>query len=358
MARMKTTLSAFRKWKGKGASLTYLLLVQAIVISTSVIAVVAQHATPQSGERGAKSDAFRISAAVVLGNRQSGKVVPNRHYRLNRPFPRSNPSVGRKFVTLGITLSRARPPTETELSNAAVAKVKGCIQWLEKKCVGRHEMVLARMTDDTAVSDRDQIQMNIEYLAYLDLAGKKRLENIGYLYVVNREQYPNGKYSKARLIFPTLNTYEGDNRVLPGRTVAMPEPERPWTISRSESRTAQAFETYTVIVSPRPLRDLSGGELQLDTSPLILEEELMASWVPAEDATNLRGDLEDGNGQLITERELKSGGPVGSKRRGTFDDNDDLKKSDPPPQIIFSKLIKPGGKMVVTIRLPYDEKSQ
>lgn len=358
MGRMKTTLPAFRNGKGKGTSLTYLLLVHAIVMSTSVIAAVAQHTTPKPEERGAKSDAFKISAAVVLGSRQSGKGNANRYYRSNRPFPLRNPGSGKKFVTLGITLSRARLPTETELSNAEVAKVKGCIQWQEKKCLARHDMVLARMSDDTAVSDREQIQMSIEYLAYLDLAGKKRSDNIGYLYVVNREQYPNGKYNKAHLIFPTLNTYEGDNRVLPGRTVAMPEPERPWTIARSESRTAQAFETYTVIVSPRPLKDLSGGELQLDTSPLILDEKLLSSWVRAEDPASLRGDLEKGDGQLITERELKSGGPMGSKRRGTFDDKDDLKKSDPPPQIIFSKLVKPGDKLVVTVRLPYNEKSQ
>ena len=41
----------------------------------------------------------------------------------------------------------------------------------------------------------------------------------GYLYVINREQYADGTFGRARLIFPTLLTYNGNNRVKPGQPI-------------------------------------------------------------------------------------------------------------------------------------------
>jgi hypothetical protein len=254
-----------------------------------------------------------------------------------------------------VTLSRGRLATEIDINNNEIAKLKGCVQWEDKKCIKREEMVFARIEDNSTVSDKDQIQMAIEYLAYLDASGNKQSNRIGYLYVINREQYPNGTYSKPKLIFPTLNTYGGDNRVLPGKTVAMPEPERPWTISRSDSGTVQAFETYTILVSAEPLSDLSGQEIQLEAKPIMLDEKLVASWMKLRGGREIRGDLENGAGQLITQREIKSSGSLGVRKRNTNDDVDDLKQDDPPPQMIFSKVIRLGGKMLIMIRLPYKE---
>ncbi len=331
------------------------LLVSFTLLCMSMTVTVAQQPQETPSGRGGESDAFKkVEANSVIRNRRPGKSAQTRLYRTSREFPDGGRNT---FVTVGVTVGRGKLATDTEINDSNVAKVKGCVQWEDKKCVSRKEMVLARISDDSAVSDKEQIQMTVEYLASPDASGNTQSNRIGYLYVINREQYPDGTYSKPKLIFPTLNTYYGDNRVLPGKTVAMPEPERPWTISRSDSVIAQAFETYTIIVSPEPLKELSGREIKLQTKPIMLDEKLVATWVRLWGGSETRGDLENGGGQLITQREVKSSGSLGVRKRSTDDDVDDLKQDDPPPQMIFRKIVKLGGKMLVTIRLPYKEAS-
>jgi hypothetical protein len=315
----------------------------------------AQQPQRTADERGATGNGFdTLDAATVVGNRRPGKSAQKRRYQTSRAFPHRIPPRGKTFMTVGVTIARGRLATDAEINTSDVAKVRGCVQWEERKCANRKEMVLERMSDNSAVSDKDQIQMTIEYLAYLDASRDKQSNHIGYLYVINREQYPDGTYSKPKLIFPTLNTYGGDNRVMPGKTVIMPDPERPWTISRSDSGKVQAFETYTLVVSPEPLKELSGQELQLEANQIMLDEKLFSSWVRLWGGNESRGDLESGAGQLITQREVKSSGSL-NRKRSTNDDVDDLNLDDPPPQIIFRKVVNPGGKMLVTVRLPYKE---
>jgi hypothetical protein len=254
-----------------------------------------------------------------------------------------------------VTVARGRLATEAEIGDGDKAKVKGCVQWEDKRCIGRKEMVLARMGDDSVVTDKEQVQLSIEYLAYVDAAGNRQSSRIAYLYVINREQYRDGTHSEPKLIFPTLNTNGGDNRVMPGQTVRMPDPERPWTISRSDSGKVQAFETYMIIVSPQPLKDISGQELQFEAKPIMLDEKLVDSWVRLWGGSESRGDLENGAGQLITQREVKSSAALTSRKRDTDDDVDGLKQDDPPPQIIFRKIVNPGGKLLVTIKLPFKQ---
>jgi hypothetical protein len=227
-------------------------------------------------------------------------------------------------------------------------------------------MVLTRILDDGNVSDKEQIQINIEYLASLDASDSKQSNRIGYLYVINREQYSisNDDTGKPVLIFPTVNTYHGDNRVLPGKTVTLPRPERPWTISRSDSGKVQAFETYIIIISPEPLKDASGLELYGEANlkkvtnknnQIVLDESLVKSWVSQWGGSEARGSLEGGVGQLVTQREVKSSGDLSVNKRSTGEDEEDLKQDDPLPQMIFRKVVNPGVKMLVTVRLPYKD---
>lgn len=326
------------------------------LLCVGLIVASAQQPQRTDGERGATGNGFNtLDASNVVSNRRPGKSPQKRRYRTGRAFPNGNAPRGKTFVTVGVTIARGRLATDTEINKSEVAKVKGCVQWEDRKCISRKEMVLARLSDDSTVSDKEQIQMTIEYLAYLDASNDTQSNRIGYLYVINREQYLDGTYSKPKLIFPTLNTYGGDSRVLPGKTVVMPDPERPWTISRSDSGKVQAFETYTIIVSPEPLKDISGQEIQLEAKAIMLDEKLVNSWMRLWGGSELRGDLENGAGQLITQREVKSSGSLSAKKRSTDDDVDDLNLDDPPPQIIFRKVVVPGGKMLVIIRLPYKE---
>ena len=201
------------------------------------------------------------------------------------------------------------------------------------------------------------MQMMIEYLAVRNQASKQQSNRIGYLYVINRVQYSNGTFGPARLIFPTSRTYGGDNRVLPGKTVTLPAPERPWQIRRTRSGPAQAFETYTLIISPVPLKDNQRRELQGDDASSKVLETLISGSTRVSGGGESRGDLERGEGQLITQREQAASGNPTLRQRDTGELDSDLTLADPPPQIVFSKVLRPGERMLVTIKLPFRETS-
>jgi hypothetical protein len=47
----------------------------------------------------------------------------------------------------------------------------------------------------------------------------------GFLYIIDREQYIDGSFGEPMLIFPTLKTRGGDNRVMPGKLIDIPAQE-------------------------------------------------------------------------------------------------------------------------------------
>ena len=332
--------------------------------SSIIVRAQKPEATQPGNSRGGTGDGF-VDASNIIRNRRPGKSSQNRSYRTGKAFPKGTPPAGRVFITIGLTIGRGRLATDAEINDDDIAKVKGCVQWDGKKCLNRKDMVLTRILDDGHVSDKEQIQMTIEYLASLDASGNKQSNRIGYLYVINREQYSNSKDDTGApaLIFPTVNTYGGDNRVLPGKTVTLPQPQRPWTISRSDSQRVQAYETYIIIVSPEPLKDSSGlelyGEVNLtkiaENNQIVLDKNLVDKWVREWGGNESRGNLEGGAGQLITQREVKASGNLNVNKRSTGEDEEDLKQDDPLPQIIFRKVVSAGGRMLVIIRLPYKE---
>lgn len=327
----------------------------ALLLSLNLLVAVGQE---PEGSRGATSDAYKkVEAGRVIQNRRVGKGLQKRVYRTNSSFPDGSPPRGQIFVTVGVTISRGRLATDAEKTDSRLAKVMGCVQWNSEKCVARKEMVLVRTVDDEGVSDKDQIQMSIEYLAYVGSDGSTQSGRIGYLYVINREEFSDRSFGFPKLIFPTLNTYDGDNRVLPGKTVAMPAPDRPWTISKSTAAKVQSFETYTIIASAEPLVDLKGFEIKPESKSIILEEALFDTWMKDYGGNESRADLEDSKGQLVTQREAKSSKATTIGRRGTDDDVDDLLQDDPPPQVIFRKVVKPRGTLLFTVRIPFKDQT-
>src|ERR1044071_4387624 len=116
-----------------------------------------------------------------------------------------------------------------------------------------HEDAVTRASDETPLAGGDLIHISAGCLPQVEGEGAKAPVPPVYLYVINREQF-GATLTNSRLIFPTLATYEGDNILLPGKTVTLPDPTRPFRIMRGSSGgQAQAFETYTLILSPVPL---------------------------------------------------------------------------------------------------------
>ena len=302
----------------------------------------------QSAQRGSQeNERGTVKSEEFTNSRPAGSNQNRRRYRYrqNAKTTVNKPSRSQTYATIGITIGRGRAATEAERKDYSIAKVRRD---------GR-ELVFERISDNRPVQHGTMIQMMIEYLASWDAAGKQQSNRIGYLYVINRVQYADGNFGPARLIFPTSRTYGGDNRVLPGKTVTLPAPDRPWQITRSNSGATQAFETYTIIISPEPLKDAQGRELQGDT----LNDEslggLVASRTGVGGGSEWRGDLERGEGQVITQREQSASGDPTMRQRDTGELESDLTQDDPPPQMVFSNVLKLGGRMLVSIKLPFND---
>lgn len=318
--------------------------------------------TEQEQNEGQRGDLF--SGDAFVDTRPGGKSSSSAKddYHLRRPSEkRTAVPKGKVFIKLGVTIGRGRPATDDEIKNDQIAKIPTCAErdGTGSKCNRWQDMVVERISDKTPIVDKTPVQMMIEYLAYRDPTSTKQVfDRIGYLYVINRVEYGNGKMSHPKLIYPTRQTFEGNSIVMPGKPVILPDPQRLWQITRNKTA-AQTFETYIVIVSAKPLRDSDGIELQGNNlgdnaSPLELSEALVKSWVLLWGSGVIQLDLPSGLGQLFTTREQSaSGNPARTRDTGVMDA--DLKQNDPKPQIGFQKATAPSGTILVTIKLPFKE---
>lgn len=322
----------------------------------------AQSATQSQQDEGQRGDVY---STEFTSARPSGKNPKARSYRYRTrstvkpssqpPKSRTNTTTakqspplpkGKVYTAIGVTIGRGRTATHAESQDRNISKVR---------LNNGAELVFERIENEHPIIHGDLIQMMIEYLAYSDASGKTRSNSIGYLYVINRVQFPDDKTGPAKLIFPTKRTYGGDNRVLPGKTVMLPAPDRPWQITRSKSGPVQAFETYLIVVSPEPLKDSQGHELQGDQLSAESLELLIARWVRLWGGGELSADLDGGAGQLITKKEQAASGNLNETSRDTGELDTDLTQDDPPPQMVFRKVVSAGDKMLITVKLPFKD---
>ena len=353
-----------------GAKLKLTLVLKVAVIALSLYGfrdsqpLVAQTPSTQSGDQTGQQEGQRgdvVSADFFTDTRPSGKnPKPTKsRYRDRRPAAIQRvPPAGKVFVRLGVTLGRGRAATDAEIRDDSIAKVSICTERRGNACIQWRQMAVERISDDTPIADGTPIQMMIEYLASQDAAGTKQVSNrVGYLYVVNRVEFkdkPPGPPILPKLIFPTALSFGGDNRVLPGKTVILPGPQRLWQITRNKQAT-QEFETYIIIITPEPLRDSQGKALTISKTPLELDEKLVKSWVNQWGGGEIQSDLEQGVGQLFSKREQSASGDPTETSRDTDVMDADLKQDDPSPQMVFRKAVAPGGTMLVTIKLPFKD---
>ena len=318
---------------------------------------------PQPAAQSSQDETQRgdIYSSEFTNTRPAGKVkgTAGHTYKVKRPAPpptakkgaaaagrRAPPARDKVYMTVGVTIGRGRPATEAESLDTDVAKVR---------LQGSRELVFERAQEGEPVLHGSLIQMAVEYLAYTDPAGKTQLNQIGYLYVINRVRFPGGHTGLPALIFPTKRTRGGDNRVVPGQPVLLPSWNRPWQITRSKTGVTQAYETYVVIVSPQPLTDERGFELREDNADPKTLETLLGRWERLWGGGEMRAVLSDGAGRLLTRREQAAGADPNDRRRDTGEIDAELTQDDPPPQTIFRKAVALGEAMLVTVELPFRE---
>lgn len=240
-----------------------------------------------------------------------------------------SPTIPTQGLDIGITVWRLRPSQQTD---AFAAKQGIKIKRLKHNPGSTIVYLTAeRVGADTPLREGEMVQLSVE------------VPQDGFLYVIGREQYADGKkvtYGAPYLIFPTLRTNEGFNRVGPGILSNIPAvTDDPPFFNVERSSQNHVGEEITFIVSPRPLMELSGKADQTE----LAEEQLR----------NLQGfatqtgriELVDGAGKAQTSEEAEAA------RSSTSDGTKRLKHDSPLPQTIFRVARKLGKPFVLTILL-------
>ncbi len=156
----------------------------------------------------------------------------------------------------------------------------------------------------------------------------------GYLYIIDREQYSDGTFGQAQLIFPTLRTLHGNNRVRAGRVVDIPGAgEGPFRVERR--RQDQLAEEITILVTPEPMDDLHIGP-----KPLSINKDQLAEWKKNWGAAVKHLEEPGQAGKVSTPAEKDAA------EKGNL-----LTDSDPLPQTLFHVNSGAGKPMLVTMLL-------
>lgn len=103
------------------------------------------------------------------------------------------------------------------------------------------EGTLQRVSADTVFARGDRVRLSFESPA------------AGYLYVIDREIYADGKVGEPYQIFPTMMARAGNNRVMPGSIIDIPaQSDRVPFFELKSDKPNWRGELLTIIVSPEP----------------------------------------------------------------------------------------------------------
>jgi hypothetical protein len=240
-------------------------------------------------------------------------------YRRTGAKPVVSSSAG-EFAQLGLTVWRLRPAT------AADNGVRIIVQKEDETI----ELIPQRLPADAPLHIGERIRFSFES------------PQEGYLYVIDREQFADGRLGEPVLIFPTTRTRNGDNQVAAGKLIEIPAQEdRPNYFTLQQSRlanTSQTGEVLTVIVTAKPLEGITIGP-----KALTLTSEQVGQWEQQWGARTETFDLTGGAGKAWTKAEQEAG--ANSTRH--------LTQEDPEPQTIYRVAVKPGAPLLVKVGLRY-----
>ena len=226
-------------------------------------------------------------------NSDSGKTVQNAQYKLKTASLQSETS---HLALLGITIWRLRTSTSEDAGPRYLVQ-------------DNSQLTPERLEADTQLHTGDKLFFSVESTVN------------GYLYVLDREQYAEGRVSTPHLIFPTLRTNGGANRIMAGRLINIPsETDTPNYFSVRPSQTGQRGEMLTFIVTNQPVQGLT-----LSQTPLVLSSEMAELLEGNSDSPAERFELENGLGKTWTGEEKAS---AASNPRL-------LTQDDPLPQTVY-----------------------
>jgi hypothetical protein len=218
---------------------------------------------------------------------------------------------------LGLTIWRLRPMTAADKGATVIVKENET----------QSKWVAERVEADTVFRKGDFVRLSIES------------PHIGYLYVVNRDQFAGDTVGDPMVIYPWGGMARGENRVQPGRLIDIPSQEDvPSYFMANPTKANQVGELLTFIITKTPL------DLPISDNPLRLSKEQFAQWLKMWKSDNDRFEMEGGAGKLWTDEERQAGSRVRSRQ---------LTRTDPAPQTIYRVTASNNTGYVVHVRLAY-----
>ena len=250
------------------------------------------------------------------GRKQTRRAPPLR-YRVvgKKPLPASSSPL----AVVGVTVWRLRPSKNTD------------DQAVRQLVYEQGEWTPERVSAGEPLSEGSRVQLSIES------------PRAGYLYVFDREVYADKTYGEPYLIFPTLALNGGDNKVSAGKVVEIPSAQdKPSYYTLKRSRSGHDGEALTVIVSDKPLTDLTIGRGALKISAEQFNS-YEAKWAVATQQL----ELENGAGTAMSRAEKNAALGKGA-----------LTQDDSPPQTIYRILAKPNQPLLLTVPLSIGAKTE
>lgn len=264
----------------------------------------------------------KTQAPVRTGPRKPTSVSVTKAPRYVRKTPAVRVSIesNSEVMEIGVTIWRLQPATGND-TGARVLVMENAqpTQWTPQ-----------RIEADTPLQVGERVRLSIES------------PRAGYLYVIDREQYADGSFGDAYLIFPTLRTRGGDNQVRPGKLIDVPAQEdNPsyYTLVPSPSRRDQVAEVLSIIVTPEPL-----DNLRLTDRPLKLSKSDVAKWEASGSVGVERFEMVGGAGMPWSKVEMAASA-AGSARV--------LTQEEPTPQTVYRISSRNKNAFMVTVPLRY-----
>jgi hypothetical protein len=187
------------------------------------------------------------------------------------------------------------------------------------------EQVPERIEAGTPLKPGERVRLSVE------------VPSTGYLYILDRETYADGRTGPAYLIYPNFQTRQGENAVAAGRQIEIPHhSDRISSFKLVRSRPDHVGETLIVLVAPQPLDQLRTSS----RTPPVIADAQVQEW-------------ESRFGFQVEHHELVGGAATAwtaAEKRSGSDPNQLLTQDDALPQSVYAVKAKPG--QPILLKLP------
>ncbi len=269
----------------------------------------------EDGSKGIKAEIFIGNRPLKAATRRPPATRKKPTYKSAHVVGTAGPPPGKEFAQVGVTIWRFRPARPAD-------KTKELVEEIDAPPT---EWSLERISEGTLLAPGQRIRLGIESLS-----------RDGYLYVIDREEYADGSFGDAHLIFPSRRTPEGGNRVKAGKVVYIPA--KSFRIKPSQTSKGHVAEVLTLLVSPRPLIDTA----EFKDGPWTITPKQLAEWEKLWGVAPTKFEMEGGVGQPLSEQEqLAAQG------------QSELTQDEPVPQTIYRLAVKPEDTLLVTVPLRF-----